>query len=89
MRDTKRKLTAAVRASGTAVRAGHTTRLAVPVRAHFRATLAMLLPRYSNMRSITLLVGLVQPWGDHFEGHFEGQNGVSERQPESGSARVS
>jgi hypothetical protein len=26
---------------------------------------------------------------DHFEGHFEEQNGVSERQPESGSARVS
>ena len=30
-----------------------------------------------------------QSQGDHFEGHFEGQNGVSERQPESGSARVS
>jgi hypothetical protein len=30
-----------------------------------------------------------QAYGDHFEGHFEGQNGVSERQPEAGSARVS
>jgi hypothetical protein len=39
------------------------------------------------MRSITLLVRLVQPWGDHFEGHFEGQNGVSECQPESGCSR--
>jgi hypothetical protein len=30
-----------------------------------------------------------QSLGDHFEGHFEGQNGVSECQPESGSVRAS
>jgi hypothetical protein len=67
MRDTKRKLTAAVRASGTTVRAD-TTRLAVPVRAHFRTTLAMLLPRYSNMRSIALLVRLGAAFGRSFRG---------------------
>ena len=50
----------------------------------------MLLSGYSDVRSITLVDHAAeQVQGDHFEGHLEGQNGVSERQPESGSARVS
>jgi hypothetical protein len=49
----------------------------------------MLLPSSRMSVRSKLIIAAGQPQGDHFEGHFEGQNGVGERQPESGSARVS
>jgi hypothetical protein len=55
-----------------------------------RESLRDYAPAYdSNVRSVRVDHAAGQSQGDHFEGHFEGQNGVSERQPESGSARVS
>ena len=47
------------------------------------------LPQWSNARSFRVDHAAEQVQGDHFAGHFEGQNGAGERQPESGSARVS
>jgi hypothetical protein len=55
-----------------------------------RESLRDYAPAYdSNVRSVRVDHAAGQSQGDHFGGHFEGRNGVSERQPESGSARVS
>ena len=51
--------------------------------------LGYALAEKPNVCSVTVDHAAGQLLGDHFEGHFEGQNGVSERQSESGSGRVS
>ena len=41
-------------------------------------SIAMLLPGYPNVCSTTVDHAAEWSQGDHFEGHFEGQNAVSE-----------
>jgi hypothetical protein len=45
--------------------------------------LTLLMLVYSNLHSIAVDHGVEWSEGDHFEGHLEGQNPVSVRQPES------